>query len=148
MKKIIPIFTLCFVLSTLLYSCKLETSDNGKLDGFWKLTRVDTLATGGVLDLTESGIFWSVQMNLLSVKDKYQDDAREILFRFEHKNGTLKLYEPYEGYQYTGDKAVEDVQKLAPFGINQLTETFNVETLNGEHLYLSTSTLRLSFTRF
>ncbi len=148
MKKIISICTLCFVLCTLLYSCKLETSDNGKLDGFWKLTRVDTLATGGVLDLTESGIFWSVQMNLLSVKDKYQDDAREILFRFEHKNGTLKLYEPYEGYQYTGDKAVEDVKKLEPFGINQLTETFNVETLNGDHLYLSTSKLRLSFTRF
>lgn len=148
MKKLIPICTLCFVLCTLLYSCKLETSDNGKLDGFWKLTRVDTLATAGVLDLTESGIFWSVQMNLLSVKDKYKDDAREILFRFEHKNGTLKLYEPYEGYQYTGDKAVEDVKKLEPFGINQLTETFNVETLNGEHLYLSTSKLRLYFTRF
>ena len=148
MKKIVPICTLYIILSAFVFSCTLETSDNGKLDGFWKLTRVDTLATGGVLDLTESGIFWSVQMNLLSVEDKYQKDSREILFRFKHEKGKLTLSEPYEGYQYTGDKAVEDVKKLEPFGINNLTETFNVETLNGEHMYLSTSQLRLSFTRF
>lgn len=148
MKKILSICTLYFVLCTLLYSCKLETSDNGKLDGFWKLTRVDTLATGGVLDLTESGIFWSVQMNLLSVDDKYKTDGREILFRFKHEGGKLTLSEPREGYQYTGDKDVDDVKKLQPFGINQLTETFIVEGLNSSHMYLSTSQLRLSFTKF
>ena len=148
MKKTLSLCTLCIVLSTLIYSCKLETSDNGKLDGFWKLTRVDTLATGGVLDLTESGIFWSVQMNLLSVDDKYQADGREILFRFKHEGGQLTLSEPREGYQYTGDKDVEDVKKLQPYGINNLTETFTVEGLNGSHMYLSTSQLRLSFTRF
>jgi len=138
--------TLCVLLS--LASCKLETSNNGQLDGFWKLTRVDTLATGGVLDLSEQGIFWSVQMNLLSVEDKYQEDARPILFRFDHSGGKLTLSEPRESYQYTGDKDVEDIKKLQPFGINQLKETFTVETLNSSHLYLSTPTLRLSFTRF
>ncbi|MCR4612845.1 MAG: lipocalin-like domain-containing protein [Bacteroidaceae bacterium] len=148
MKKIVSICTLYFVLCTLLYSCKLETSDNGRLDGFWKLTRVDTLATGGVLDLTESGIFWSVQMNLLSVKDKYKTDEREILFRFNHEGGKLTLSEPREGHQYTGDKEIDDVKKLQPFGINQLTETFTVEGLNSSHMYLSTSQLRLSFTKF
>ena len=33
-----------------LASCELETSDNGKFDGFWHLERVDTLATGGSLN--------------------------------------------------------------------------------------------------
>ena len=149
------IFTLLFPFCTLilisllaLSSCKLETSDNGKLDGFWKLTRVDTLTTGGVLDLTERGIFWSVQVNLLSVKDKYEEDGREILFRFDHSGGKLTLSEPRIGYQYTGDIDVDDPDKLRPFGINNLKETFNVEGLNNHHLYLTTSTLRLSFTRF
>jgi hypothetical protein len=87
-------------------------------------------------------------MNLLSVEDKYQDDARPILFRFDHSGGKLTLSEPRESYQYTGDKDVEDIKKLQPFGINQLKETFTVETLNSSHLYLSTPTLRLSFTRF
>lgn len=140
--------TLVLLLLLALASCKLETSDNGKLDGFWKLTRVDTLATGGVLDLTERGIFWSVQVNLLSVEDKYKEDGREIFFRFDHSGGKLTLSEPREGYQYTGDKDVEDIDKLRPFGINNLKETFNVEGLHNRHLYLTTSTLRLSFTRF
>lgn len=150
MKKITRLFiVLCTSSMVLTFAaCKLETSDNGQLDGFWKLTRVDTLATGGVLDLRESGIFWSVQMNLISVEDKYQEDAHPILFRFNHTGTTLELSEPYISYQYTGDKAVDDVKTLAPFGINNLKESFTVETLNSSKLYLSTSQLRLSFTRF
>lgn len=155
MKKILTLctcslvlYTLTLVLCTSLHSCTIEQSDNGKLDGFWKLTRVDTLATGGQLNLSEKGIFWSVQMNLLSVEDKYDDGAIPILFRFAHEGGQLKLSEPRESYQMTGDKLVEDVNKLKPFGINQINETFQVETLNSSHLYLSTDKLRLSFTRF
>ena len=98
MKKIISVSALCLALGSLLFSCTLETSDNGKLDGFWKLTRVDTLATGGVLDLRESGIFWAVQMNLMSVQDKYVEDSPEYLFRFEHKDGKLTLS---AGYLYS-----------------------------------------------
>ena len=41
-----------------LASCELETSDNGKFDGFWHLERVDTLATGGSLNLQQKRIFW------------------------------------------------------------------------------------------
>ena len=148
MKKIISVSALCLALGSLLFSCTLETSDNGKLDGFWKLTRVDTLATGGVLDLRESGIFWAIQMNLMSVQDKYVEDSPEYLFRFEHKDGKLTLSEPHKGVQYKGDEPIDDVEVLKPYGINQLTETFTVETLNGSSLYLSTDKLRLSFTRF
>ena len=39
-------------LSMLFTACGIdfEGSDNGKLDGFWHLEKVDTLATGGVTD--------------------------------------------------------------------------------------------------
>ena len=52
-----------------LASCELETSDNGKFDGFWHLERVDTLATGGSLNLQQKRIFWGVQAKLISARD-------------------------------------------------------------------------------
>ena len=38
-------------------SCTIESSDNGKLDGFWHMEQVDTLATGGTQDLSDSLMF-------------------------------------------------------------------------------------------
>ena len=37
-----------------LSACEIETHDNDKLDGFWHLERVDTIATGGVCDMSTS----------------------------------------------------------------------------------------------
>lgn len=53
-------------ISLVLSSCTLETSDNGDLDGFWHLERVDTLATGNYLDLSRERVFWGVQHKLIS----------------------------------------------------------------------------------
>ena len=55
--------TIAAILTTALTlaSCELETSDNGKFDGFWHLERVDTLATGRSLNLQQKRIFWGVQ---------------------------------------------------------------------------------------
>ena len=97
MKKLRYIFVVlpAFLLLSLAFtSCELETSDNGKLDGFWHLERVDTLATGKSCDLSGQLLFWSVQMKLLNVSDKNYK-LRSAFFRFEHANGTLRLYEPH-----------------------------------------------------
>lgn len=45
-------------IGLLLTSCDIETSDNGDLDGYWHLVRVDTLATGVSSDLSETRVFW------------------------------------------------------------------------------------------
>ena len=52
--------TLCLLLFILLLpaACDIESTDNGNLDGFWHLEQVDTLATGGSLNLKEQKIFW------------------------------------------------------------------------------------------
>ena len=44
-----------------LASCELETSDNGKFDGFWHLERVDTLATGGSLNLDPKSMAYAAR---------------------------------------------------------------------------------------
>ncbi len=69
-----------------LTSCDIETSDNGDLDGHWHLIRVDTLATGGSCNLSESRVFWGVQMRLIQAVDHDHDTGHYgYLFNFEHK---------------------------------------------------------------
>ena len=136
-------------LVLLLAGCDLETSDNGDLDGYWHLTRVDTLATGGMLDTSEQLLFWAVQVRLLNVVDQSDDaDHMGYLLRFEHKEGTLRVYEPYKNSRKDGDIKVDDVSVLSPFGINRLDETFRVEQLDGDGMLLTGDALRLTFVRF
>ena len=69
--KQLTIKSLLATLATtlLLASCNVETSDNGPLDGFWHLERVDTLATGGTTDYSSGYVFWGVQKDLIYIKD-------------------------------------------------------------------------------
>jgi hypothetical protein len=136
-------------LVLLLAGCDLETSDNGDLDGYWHLTRVDTLTTGGTLDTSEQLLFWAVQVRLLNVVDQSDDaDHMGYLLRFEHKEGTLRVYEPYKNSRKDGDIKVDDASVLSPFGINLLDETFRVEQLDGDGMQLTGDALRLTFVRF
>ncbi len=136
-------------LVLLLAGCDLETSDNGDLDGYWHLTRVDTLTTGGTLDTSEQLLFWAVQVRLLNVVDQSDDaDHMGYLLRFEHKEGTLRVYEPYKNSRKDGDIKVDDASVLSPFGINRLDETFRVEQLDGDGMQLTGDALRLTFVRF
>lgn len=136
-------------LVLLLAGCDLETSDNGDLDGYWHLTRVDTLTTGGTLDTSEQLLFWAVQVRLLNVVDQSDDaDHMGYLLRFEYKEGTLRVYEPYKNSRKDGDIKVDDASVLSPFGINRLDETFRVEQLDGDGMQLTGDALRLTFVRF
>lgn len=129
-----------------LSSCTIETSDNGDLDGFWHLTSVDTLSTGGVRDMSEELIFWSVQVNLLNTVDR-QGSAGSYFFRFERGESTLRLYSPCLDDRMSGDPEVTSPEVLQPFGVNAIDETFNVERLTNSRMTLSSDELRLSFVK-
>lgn len=135
------------VVLAVFCSCELETSGNGNLDGMWRLVSVDTLATGGSKDMDGTKLYWSFQNNLLQFDDKNME-YNSILFRFEHKDGTLRLYNPYIYDRDNGDKPVDDVGLLAPFGVNMLEENCEIELLNGSRMTLKTSVLRLCFKKF
>lgn len=130
--------------AVLMCSCELDTSGNGDLDGMWHLTSIDTLSTSGVKRMNEDKIYWSFQYRLLQLEDKSGAAVRALL-RFEHKNGTLRLYDPYIYDREDGDKPLTDSVMLAPYGINALEETFTVEGLSGNKMVLRTDKLRLSF---
>lgn len=132
------------VVLALFCSCELETSGNGDLDGMWYLVSVDTLATSGSKDMDGTKIYWLFQSKLLQLEDKSGGNS-SILLRFEHKDGTLRLYNPYRYDRENGDQPLDDVGPLAPFGVNALEENCDVEKLNGSKMILKTATLRLGF---
>lgn len=131
-----------------LAGCSLETSHNGALDGYWKLTTIDTLGTGGINSLHDASIFWSVQNDLLTVRDNNDASNKEYVFRFQHTDSTLVLSEGQRYDRTNGNVTVDDASLLSPYGINHQPETFVFEHLTHRVMVLSTDDLRLSFKKF
>lgn len=149
MKKrftIIP-FLLAILITMITASCEVEFVNNGKLDGYWRLMKVDTLATKGSLDLSKKLIFWGVEAHLLEVvnRDTIFDD---YLMHFDYENDKLTLGEPYQYKQQTIDYPVTDAKVLNPFGINKINEEFDVEKISGSNMTLRSETLRLWFNKY
>lgn len=138
--------------ATLVTSCEIEPSRNGKLDGYWHLERVDTLQTGGVCDMSRRRIYWAVQARLLYLKNV--DDAEDNYFmRFRQTHDSLVLSEPYlyrwhQDQEGGGDHPVTDPARLAGWGINSLEEHFVKEHLSSSGMTLRNERLRLYFRKF
>ncbi len=128
-----------------LGACDIEFSDNGALDGYWQMTSADSIATDGTCDMTGNRIFWSVQKDLLEVK---QVGFYGILFKFEYNNDFLTLSNPYVNDRDSFDIKVEDVSVVQPMGINKLEEQFVIIELNSDKMILQSDMLRLHFRKY
>ena len=126
---------------------EIETSDNGDLDGFWSLTQIDSTATGATKEVSDLRLFWSVQHKLLQLQD-YQGINPMCLLRFEKNGQQLTLSSPFLYNRDEGDQPIEDISVLAPYGINAMPETFQIQKLNGSKMTLKTDIVTLYFTRF
>jgi len=136
---------IAFIFTTFVFSCEIETSGNGKLDGMWHLLTIDTLSSSVTEDMSSKRIYWSFQHNLVQFDDKANGN-RSILLRFDNSTDSiLRLYDSYIYDRENGDKPVEDINILIPFGMNAFDETYTIEHLTGNTLILSTDKLRLNF---
>lgn len=142
MYKTIRNIILCTTLIYSFSSCTLETSGNGKLDGFWHLVTVDTIATGRIKDLSEERIFWSVQAKLIDYRDADYNN-KECISHFEQHNNSLTVFDFYIYNRSDGDPKIEDVSYLQPYGINNLTDSFKIVELNGNNMVLESKKLIL-----
>ena len=140
MKKI----TFLFAALLLLTSCEIEFSNNGKLDGFWQLIAVDTLATQHTSDLKTSGRTWAFQGRLLEMRDT-KGGYSDLYFSFEHRGDSLFLDSPYLSDRDVDDIKITDVNIVRPYGVNGLKEGFEIENLSNNKLILRSKTLRLLF---
>ncbi len=144
------VFLVAVFMALCLVSCDLETSDNGKLDGFWHLERIDTLATGGSLDTSGDKVFWAIQVRLLQL----QGGSGSFYFRFKQDSDSLTIFSPYtnEGHEETlgegGNKPVSDPTVLRDYGIDALETHYKKEALDGSRMILRSRRLRLIFRKF
>lgn len=138
MKKI----TFLFAALLLLTSCEIEFSNNGKLDGFWQMIAVDTLATQHTSDLKTSGRTWAFQGRLLEMRDT-KGGYSDLYFSFEHRGDSLFLDSPYLSDRDADDIKITDVNIVKPYGVNGLKEGFEIESLSNNKLILRSKTLRL-----
>lgn len=138
MKKI----TFLFAAFLLLTSCEIEFSNNGKLDGFWQLIAVDTLATQHTSDLKTSGRTWAFQGRLLEMRDT-KGVCSDVYFNFIHRGDSLLLDAPYRSERDSDDLKVTDIREISPYGVNGLSEGFAVESLSNDKMILRSKTLRL-----
>ena len=138
MKKI----TFLFAALLLLTSCEIEFSNNGKLDGFWQLIAVDTLATQHTSDLKTSGRTWAFQGRLLEMGDT-KGVCSDVYFNFIHRGDSLLLDAPYRSERDSDDLKVTDIREISPYGVNGLNEGFAVESLANDKMISRPKTLRL-----
>lgn len=131
-----------------LSACEIEIHDNDKLDGFWHLERVDTIATGGVCDMSKELVYWSVQSMLVEVSERSKVNNDKYFFSFSHRDGKLSLFDARLSDRSNGDPEVEDPTSLHPYGISKLNETFEVVQLTGSKMQLKSETLLLVFRKF
>ncbi len=148
MKRLFYLLAPCLLVT--VTACHFEMSDNGALDGFWQMHTIDTLATGHSADMRQVGIYWSVQMNMLTISDKQQ--KLRYLFRFQHDNDALRLYDPrcslYTNEDERVDSAVTDVADLQRLGLLSLDEQLQVLELNHSRMVLANSLYRMHFRKY
>lgn len=107
MKYLSILFAFMFCLS----ACELETSHNGKLDGWWLLTAVDTLPTGGHANVEEQQCTWAFQGRLLELRD-VPGQRGDYLLSFAQNGNDLLISHPYLSARDSGDIAVQTPQQI------------------------------------
>ena len=148
MKTSLTRFFLIISVISLMTACHMESSENGHLDGFWHLVRVDTLSTDtlsivGTSDLSQDYFFWAFQFQLLSVRNT-QKSPEEYFLRFQRQGDELVLSDPFQYVLQGKDAPVENIDLLRPFGINDQEERFRIVHLSSRRMTLQNHFLVLT----
>ena len=128
-----------------LVGCELETTDNGDLDGYWHLERIDSLSSQRSIDYGQARIFWSIQFKLLQLSDL---ENNTIIYNLVYDNHQLTLADPYMFDRADGDTQVTDVEVLRRYGVNALQENMKVVSLQSDRMVLESPVLRLHFKKY
>ncbi len=141
-----------------LTGCEINSSDNGDLDNWWYLRQVDNTTDGTNTDYVSKKVFWSYIGKIMQTQGA---SAGTYLYRFEHKNNTLRVYSPRHHSKGKGDPLLtaDELSKLTIHGLHLkdkgniidgeavYEETFTIEEINSDRMTLlnEDKTLRLHF---
>ncbi len=129
-----------------------ENSSNGDLDGFWYMTRMDSIQIGKSVDMHKERKSWSFQHNLMQVyshNDRYEF-KHTIMARFNHAGNRLIVSDPFIYDRMHGDIELtqDSIYRLTPYGINNVPDTFIIETLSDSKMQISDDVIRLYFDKY
>ena len=133
----------------LFAGCDKENSDNGNLEGFWQMTEMYAVYSSSLpgTDMRQSGLTWSFQGKLLELRD-VNDRQKDIVMSFEHKDGKLRVYNPYFVERDSDDIQITDASPLRPYGISQTDDTFEVVELSSNQMILKDLIFTLTFRKY
>ena len=135
---------LFFVLAiTLFVSCD-KIDDNGDFGGMWQMTEWKRIHDGEILADKYSGIYWSVQLDLMQFglnKSNYNNDF--YLARFKRTTDSLSLGTVYS--RPNDDIVGYDV--LAPYGVPD-NGKFAIDKLSHSALILRSKDAVLTFRKY
>lgn len=154
MKK--SLFTIALAVLGLTACDNFHTSGNGKLDGFWQMTHVDTLSTGNTADVTSQMIFWAVQSELIELSNRQQSvssdlDIPPILFRFERADDKLILLgdpKPRVSSRKKSDSDFASAPECGYYGLSERGDTLRILQLEKEKMTLESEKLRMYFRKY
>ncbi len=139
---------LLFAAASLLAACGniIETSSSDELTGQWQLLTIDTIDTGGRLEMKEDRKYFSIEHDLVWIHDA--DGGQGFMASYEYTDSLLSLYH-FTRYTHgmSYEPEVTDVAELRPYGINNLEATFRI-TLGDSKMVLDNDTLRITLRQF
>ena len=74
-----------------LASCDIDSSPNGKLDGYWKMASIDSIESGNILNLDNELYFWIIhKLDWLESNYDYlifesEDDVKEAIEQIDEE---------------------------------------------------------------
>ena len=130
-------------------------SDNGPIDGMWHLEKIYTHPNGNATgpfsvekDCSEDRIYWSFQLDLLSIRSKeaHNGKTNESVARFKLSSSALDITSIYVHYR-DRDSLLTDPNNvdLSAVGIHGNTASYNILQLDGKRLRLCSATDSLIF---
>lgn len=146
-RQFIKLTNIILLILTTVCSCEIETYDNGKLDGYWKLCEIDSIRNGEKLKLSDKSIFWAIQAKFIVLQNN-NEDREKIYLRFKHIGDSLITHSPMFYDKLNGNTIIKDDSELKIYGINNLNESFYIYQLKNNSLILKTKLLQLKFIKF
>lgn len=147
------------LITMLLVGCEIDTMNNGKFDGYWHITKVDTISNGKSIDISENRAYWCVEGRLLQLRyigkkgETAGVDMTGYYLRFSKSDKELVLSEPYRNGGHEdrgpegGDTPLDDITPLQRYGIYQIPEHFDIEELTNSKMTLASNTLKIYFVK-
>lgn len=135
--KLKHILSLLAALSLLLLPACRRASDNGLIDGLWRIDQIDYFEQGQQPStIHPEGFFIAIQLEILQL-DNPNPVATSIM-SYDKDKRTLGLEFPYN----------PDPSLLRKYGIMQNPCVMKVEALSHKRLVLTSSSSRVTCTRF